>query len=1077
MTVTAAVVQPVRAPGNSQDYVRLIRSGTLIDLGGRPLRWEPCPDCKGERTSGMTCPMALPCRHCGAKPRKKCKRPSEHDAAHPHKARYDDAEADNKRRAADGDLTVPAPWPAAERTPTMPAATKKTTRKPEPIADLFSGMADFAATVAGDLGLTDTSGPHPVPVGEVEWGTYGSVTGYGPTGDKRTEEGYITKLPRITTRGFSSIGRKAKRKGDELYCFSLDQPNGHGGGCSLGMFAEVDAVFTVLHAPDDRPLLTRKYLGRRMPAADLRRGDVFYIWDERDSTGPVVACDGDRRPRYHVQHDPTDIGGGTVALDLFTGSELITREMSADTYADVEDPRSWPWEQAHIITAFKGVAGWPGWYQWHCSCGETAPDGYRVPGAEVAVSEGEEQHGRPARAPKTQRPPDGSTSLRAGACGNPGDKHHRTIEPGDLILGVDVGKGLLHQHMSPWFAGTVVNVHQDAIELEEGEVLGMGEAPWVTIELDDGTERDFAPGTWFAVVPGARPEDFKPGQMVSWTNQTGQNITTTITEKMLGPAGIDVGWDITIPYGSLRPTPHEMFLDLAPGYYQGTYIVGCLNNGVQCWEFPTPVDAAAAALEFERMHLAKATRITVTPEERRKLAARALELAAAADTASVRPAAEPERTEAVGTAGDGLDDVRAVLARSTITGTKLALPSTTLPHTVWESVHKVMKAMGATGGSRKGQPYNLKSDRSADIAAFVAGGPAPLHEKKKTGLVPTPDELAASIVARFAEVGHLPEKPRVLEPSAGFGSLIRALVAVVPGARITAVEPFPKPSPAPDLLAKIPQVDPLHVCTFEDYARQWKRGREKPFDLVLMNPPYSVPGNRTLWADHVKLAWSMLAEGGRLVAIVPGKMDRTKSKQAAEILDLLGPDAMVELLPELSFRSTGADVDTCVVAATRMPTGVAAATARWAHSVYAPPVYEPHRAVRLHTELRLDAAAAVEMPNQVIAGFAGDVRVAYVGKCIACAGPVWTDENNDPRGFLGKHALATLWPGEFDLDGPEVIRCWGCSENEIMRGRALARAREMWTDPDCEPETFEELTLFSLDGYGEAVADAIAALD
>lgn len=431
----------------------------------------------------------------------------------------------------------------------------------------------------------------------------------------------------------------------------------------------------------------------------------------------------------------------------------------------------------------------------------------------------------------------------------------------------------------------------------------------------------------------------------------------------------------------------------------------------------------------------------------------------------------PTTTTAV---GDGLDDVRRVLARSTYDNNTLTLPAELLVRDVWELLHATLTGMGARGGSRRGQPYRFETDRFADLERFIAGGPAPLHEKKKAGWVRTPQALADDVLARFAELDALPAKPRVLEPSAGDGSLIRALLAAVPAAEVTAVEPVTERAAS---VKQISQVYPMHVCTLEQYAERFGSGGTKPFDLVIMNPPYSVPGNRTIWVDHVKLAWGMLAEGGRLVAIVPGTADeRRRDRNIAAVLEFLGPDAVVEQLPAKSFHQYGADVSTCVVAATKQVSSVQRARARYAMSLYRQPVFDMARAVRVE-EPKLSGAAAVNQPMQVCAGFAGDERIVYVGKCIVCSVSTWTDGRNDPRGMCGLNALSLLRPEENGLEGPEVIMCAGCGQSGIMWQRGMDRARTMWVDPECEPdvEPYQPM-LFDLEAMGVAVAAALAAL-
>lgn len=262
-----------------------------------------------------------------------------------------------------GDTNTPNHVPAVGKRP----PTKK---KPALAADLFAGMAEFAALVT--KGLTPAVGPRTIPLGDAEWGMYGTVKGYGPDGDRRTETGYITMPPRITTRGFSVIfadAKKKSRKGDRLWWFTLSWVGGCGG---TEMHAEEGTTFTVLEAPADQPLTVEKSLSFRTPIFDLRRGEVFHIWDE---PGHIWNEEGDRRPRYHVQADPVPAGGGHVDVVVLVDGQVITRRLNGETWADVDDPEVTPWQQAHAITTYRiPGSGERGWFGWSCLCGAKSDD-------------------------------------------------------------------------------------------------------------------------------------------------------------------------------------------------------------------------------------------------------------------------------------------------------------------------------------------------------------------------------------------------------------------------------------------------------------------------------------------------------------------------------------------------------------------------------------------------------------------------------------------------------------------------------------------------------------------------------
>jgi hypothetical protein len=393
----------------------------------------------------------------------------------------------------------------------------------------------------------------------------------------------------------------------------------------------------------------------------------------------------------------------------------------------------------------------------------------------------------------------------------------------------------------------------------------------------------------------------------------------------------------------------------------------------------------------------------------------------------------------LGRAGDGLDEVRAVLHEASLDGKQLRLPEGTLPKALWQAVHDVLKGMGAAGGSRRGMPYRFETDRSADLRAFVAGGPAPQPERTTKGWVPTPAALATHVVARFAELGRLRDKFRMLEPSAGCGALIDAVLKVIPNADVCAVESDPDRARALQQRGRFP----VHQRTFEDYAAWYGGTLLRKYDLIIMNPPYAVTGNRTIWIDHVRLAWDLLAEGGRLVAILPG-VDWSRGKPAALRGDLVG-DVHIETLPARSFRESGTDFDTCVLAVTKAATGDATPRVHThASSIYRPADGEGE----MVDEVDVSAKAALASPVQRFRSFGGGDKTArYVGRCVVCAAPCWTDGDNSPLGVLGMNAVAPLRADEQGAEGPDVCLCWTCYDSKELRDRGEARARTLWTHP------------------------------
>ena len=133
-------------------------------------------------------------------------------------------------------------------------------------------------------------------------------------------------------------------------------------------------------------------------------------------------------------------------------------------------------------------------------------------------------------------------------------------------------------------------------------------------------------------------------------------------------------------------------------------------------------------------------------------------------------------------------------------------------------------------------------------------------------LFPTP----AAIARRMIELAAPGPGMRVLEPSAGTGSLLEALAEVVPSDCLH-VQVFEIDHALSERLA----------CAFPDFkvtCADFLSVHSEPeaFDLVLMNPPFA----DAVDLKHIAHARSMLKPGGLLVGICAGG-----PRQAEALLD------------------------------------------------------------------------------------------------------------------------------------------------------------------------------------------------
>ncbi len=244
------------------------------------------------------------------------------------------------------------------------------------------------------------------------------------------------------------------------------------------------------------------------------------------------------------------------------------------------------------------------------------------------------------------------------------------------------------------------------------------------------------------------------------------------------------------------------------------------------------------------------------------------------------------------------DDVLAVLESATIDGHQLRI-TTQLDRALYTATNKVLQALGGRWNRSAGA--HLFSDPVADVLDDAILSGLYTDARKDFDAFYTPPAVAAQVI----ELADISEGHWVLEPSAGAGAL--ALAAVVAGAE--RVEAHEIRATTPAWWEGVPQVvmsRPVDFLTLDPAAPHAAR-----FDRVVMNPPFS----RQQDIAHVRHAFEFLKPGGRLVAVMsPGFQWRTSKASAAFRDWATSLGAEVQPLPDGSFRESGTDVRTCIVA-------------------------------------------------------------------------------------------------------------------------------------------------------------------
>jgi len=154
---------------------------------------------------------------------------------------------------------------------------------------------------------------------------------------------------------------------------------------------------------------------------------------------------------------------------------------------------------------------------------------------------------------------------------------------------------------------------------------------------------------------------------------------------------------------------------------------------------------------------------------------------------------------------------------------------------------------------------------------------------------PTSSEYAATLAQRLAAELEWMDAPHILEPSAGDGIMVAAILDAIPHATVTAVELDPKR--CRDLERRFegdPRVRSFAASIFDDAPFT-----DVHYDGALMNPPFSNA------LGHIDRVDALLRPGGWMVGIAPYGAS-TRSLAVA----LHRRDADLEHTPRLAFSTT-----------------------------------------------------------------------------------------------------------------------------------------------------------------------------
>lgn len=249
-------------------------------------------------------------------------------------------------------------------------------------------------------------------------------------------------------------------------------------------------------------------------------------------------------------------------------------------------------------------------------------------------------------------------------------------------------------------------------------------------------------------------------------------------------------------------------------------------------------------------------------------------------------------------------EVRAVLARVRVDGSRVYLPEVRLERGLYDRVNEVLVALGGRWRGGKVQAHEFEEPDVA-IRLEIAVATGSFLKPQDFGYFPTPPELARQVV----RMAGIQPGMRVLEPSAGRGALATLAAEEAGGKQqVDCFEVLPANAQA------------LRKAGFERVFEEDFLGVEPQpvFDICVMNPPF----NSGVDVRHVMHATRFLQPHGRLVAITSCGWTFGSRREQKEFADFVADcEADVVEVAAGAFAESGTQVRTCIVAmdASRFP--------------------------------------------------------------------------------------------------------------------------------------------------------------
>ncbi|MHB1692585.1 MAG: N-6 DNA methylase [bacterium] len=242
-------------------------------------------------------------------------------------------------------------------------------------------------------------------------------------------------------------------------------------------------------------------------------------------------------------------------------------------------------------------------------------------------------------------------------------------------------------------------------------------------------------------------------------------------------------------------------------------------------------------------------------------------------------------------------EVLDVLKSCKINGNVVTLPDMQLDRKLYQDVAKKIELIGGKW-TRKVKGFLFPDDPTSLFTDICNGDNRNI--KKEFQFFETPDSIADKIIS----LAQIKETDRVLEPSAGRGSLIRALNRVLP--QKTNIFCYELMELNRKYLAE--NVKSANIMGNDFLADGHERNSK--YDKIIANPPF----NKKQYIDHIYKMYKKLMPNGILVTMAPTSWQFNLSKKEQSFNEWVNEKA-VDIIPVKrgAFKSSGTEIETVIL--------------------------------------------------------------------------------------------------------------------------------------------------------------------